>query len=1025
MEAEATMMKQQLEAAIQQKLAAEDRVSHLDDALKECMWQLRSVREDQEDNIHKAVMKKAQEWDKLRFELEEKMADLEHKFLEKDAENRVLSKSLSERSRTISQMSDALTKAQAEASMLQVRLESSEKEKAALKYELSVAHKEVEIRNEEKALSKRAADVACKQHLEDVKKMAKLDAECQRLRNLVRKKLPGPGAVALMKLEIEGSGTEKTDARRKCVKSNVSSKDSVWQSMQGPQSEDQNEGKQKGSLSDQYNSLEEEIKILREILTQRNSELQSARLMCARTASKLSAVEEQLEALNSSQGKQRMPAFSLDTQVERSLSDSGEPSVTSVSETGNDDEVNCAESWATALIAELDQFKKGKLMPMSSSIGLEPKLGTGCLSEVEQLLSSNSSEENYSMRNNAVETCLSSSPPIKSDSKQHIFWHQKEDPLAEDRTKKNENVDQNENENEDRRMRNNAVETCLSSSPPIKSDSKQHIFWHQKEDPLAEDRTKKNENVDQNLTKESEVQNTCKLCREFQIKLDTVEGELVKKAADQRSLEKLKQKLMFMFEEGYLSNEIFDQIREDIGFGGDSHRNSSLDSSLSVLQNVDHLCMQDVTCPFLIVDSSFHRPVSELAAAIGKLVPLMKDFARDSNNENQSSARARELATDTNTVNLGTQIFDKTQRMIDALNDKSEKLMMMSDRFIKSEIDISKIMMAVSEITSDFCRIRLSEFNVSRPSGRKAPSYRTSTTASGDLDYFAVGSPISDTSKSEFSDAAARIVPTDESTQFTRKDCLLSEIIIPQEFGKSETERVTLDTQVRTEYRRFYEVLEELEHLKLVKQELETSADKERKEIDELKTEICELQQMIEGLKVENKEIQELRREICEAEQRLAGIQAQLTSVEFSKQLGEKQINDLALAKEELESRLAAYERESGNLRDELDALRKELLGKEQKNLELVAESKEMEARVKELLLNEERNLELEKECKELQEKLEQSKCQRCSISSKKEDELCRVRSLGIFIVEVSTVLLISTLCSTGARDCCCFTETC
>ncbi|KAG6419694.1 hypothetical protein SASPL_116203 [Salvia splendens] len=47
-----------------------------------------------------------------------------------------------------------------------------------------------------------SADVANKQHLDGVKKIAKLEAECQRLRGLVRKKLPGPATLAQMKLEV-------------------------------------------------------------------------------------------------------------------------------------------------------------------------------------------------------------------------------------------------------------------------------------------------------------------------------------------------------------------------------------------------------------------------------------------------------------------------------------------------------------------------------------------------------------------------------------------------------------------------------------------------------------------------------------------------------------------------------------------------------------------------------------------------------------------------------------------------------
>ena len=57
-ESETATLRGQLDSAIQQRLAAEDRVSHLDGALKECMRQLRHAREEQEENIHDAIVKK-------------------------------------------------------------------------------------------------------------------------------------------------------------------------------------------------------------------------------------------------------------------------------------------------------------------------------------------------------------------------------------------------------------------------------------------------------------------------------------------------------------------------------------------------------------------------------------------------------------------------------------------------------------------------------------------------------------------------------------------------------------------------------------------------------------------------------------------------------------------------------------------------------------------------------------------------------------------------------------------------------
>ncbi|XP_028075955.1 uncharacterized protein LOC114278152 [Camellia sinensis] len=75
-------------------------------------------------------------------------------------------------------------------------------------------------RSEEKNMCVRSAEVANKQHLEGVKKIAKLEAECQRLRGLVRKKLPSPAALAQMKLEVENLGRDygETRVRRSLLK---------------------------------------------------------------------------------------------------------------------------------------------------------------------------------------------------------------------------------------------------------------------------------------------------------------------------------------------------------------------------------------------------------------------------------------------------------------------------------------------------------------------------------------------------------------------------------------------------------------------------------------------------------------------------------------------------------------------------------------------------------------------------------------------------------------------------------------
>ncbi|KAJ8630946.1 hypothetical protein MRB53_024269 [Persea americana] len=163
-ENEVVALKQQLEAASQKNLALEDRVGHLDGALKECVRQLRQAREEQEQKIHEAIVKKTQEWESAKFELESQLTELH--------------------------THPDTAKAEAAASAdhdLRPKLDAAEKENSALKLELLTRAEELEIRTLERELSTQAAETASKQHLESIKKVAKLEAECRKLRATARK----------------------------------------------------------------------------------------------------------------------------------------------------------------------------------------------------------------------------------------------------------------------------------------------------------------------------------------------------------------------------------------------------------------------------------------------------------------------------------------------------------------------------------------------------------------------------------------------------------------------------------------------------------------------------------------------------------------------------------------------------------------------------------------------------------------------------------------------------------------------
>ncbi|KAG1355319.1 filament-like plant protein 4 [Cocos nucifera] len=359
-EAEASALKVELESVTLLKLAAEERASHLDGALKECMKQIRNVKEESEQKLHDVVFAKTKQWEKIKAELEAKIVDFEQELLKASAENTAASRSLQECSAMLMKISDEKSQADAEIEVLKNNLQLCEKEISSLKYELHVVSKELEIRNEEKNMSVRSADVANKQHLEDVKKISKLEAECQRLRGLVRKKLPGPAALAQMKLEVENLGRDYGDTRLRRSPAKNSSlhhistpvSDLAFEHIQQFQKENE-------FLTARLLATEEETKMLKEALSKRNSELQASRNMCARTASKLRSFEVQMLAPNQQMSPSKSNSF---TPFNGTLSqhESNPPSLTSMSEDGIDEEGSCSESWATALMLELSQFKKEK-----------------------------------------------------------------------------------------------------------------------------------------------------------------------------------------------------------------------------------------------------------------------------------------------------------------------------------------------------------------------------------------------------------------------------------------------------------------------------------------------------------------------------------------------------------------------------------------------------------------------------------------------------------------------------------------
>ncbi|KAI3747891.1 hypothetical protein L6452_10616 [Arctium lappa] len=308
-ETEVLALKQELEKATQQRVADEERLHGADAALKECMLQLRFVREEQEKRIHDAVMKTSSEHEKRRMILEEKLAESNRRLSKLGSENTQLNKTVLAKEKMINELHSLRAQVDYDLSAVVGKLESAQRENASLSYEVRVLEKELEIRNEEREFNRRTAEVAHKQYLGSVKKIAKLETEAQRLRLLVQKRLPGPAALAKMKIAVDVLGTEPAEVtRRRSNPFPEASRDFVVDNASDASS------KKITFLTEQLCVFEEENRLLKEFLNQKTSELSKSQ-----TAMGL--------------------ARNITTSHEFSMAASS-------SDMGSDEKVSMAESWA-------------------------------------------------------------------------------------------------------------------------------------------------------------------------------------------------------------------------------------------------------------------------------------------------------------------------------------------------------------------------------------------------------------------------------------------------------------------------------------------------------------------------------------------------------------------------------------------------------------------------------------------------------------------------------------------------------
>ncbi|KAL7585700.1 hypothetical protein Lser_V15G45827 [Lactuca serriola] len=186
---ELALRNQELESIIKQKLEANERLVHLNSALKDYRQQLTSLKEEQDQ---KMVNESMEELKRANKRLEDKVNESNKDLADLTVQNARLSNTLMIKDELIEDISHQMSQATIEFNDLITRLDSIEKENGILKYEYRVLERELEVQT-------RCADVASGQQRESMKRAAKLESECQKLRLLVKKQITGSGLEGLDK----------------------------------------------------------------------------------------------------------------------------------------------------------------------------------------------------------------------------------------------------------------------------------------------------------------------------------------------------------------------------------------------------------------------------------------------------------------------------------------------------------------------------------------------------------------------------------------------------------------------------------------------------------------------------------------------------------------------------------------------------------------------------------------------------------------------------------------------------------
>lgn len=332
-------------------------MSEMEGALRSCMEQLLIAREEREQIIVEAASEISSEKKKAR-ELQRKLDAATKKAAKLAAENSSLAKALDAKDAAIGELRESKSASDGELAGARARLDAAQKQAASLQYEVRMLQKELEIRGQEREYDLQSVDASRRQQAESQKKIALLEGECQRLRAMVRKRLPGPAAIAKMRDEVDQPATPRrsrsvapmsprsvapaapmtpmsTSARPMTPTMSARPMTPMSARPMTPRRAAAAEHETPAAAA-KLRAVEDENKALKQTLAKRDAELQFVQMKYADEACKLSVLQRQLSEL---------------TEENKQLSDAH----------------GQTESWASALISELEQFRAAKLQGAAAS----------------------------------------------------------------------------------------------------------------------------------------------------------------------------------------------------------------------------------------------------------------------------------------------------------------------------------------------------------------------------------------------------------------------------------------------------------------------------------------------------------------------------------------------------------------------------------------------------------------------------------------------------------------------------------